>query len=382
MAFGKDREELKKVRSLREAGNISRNKRPRGGGGGGGWLRFKDQLKPSTVEEDTVRFIPGEYPFVEVLENGDTQETLLPYYCFTEHFDGKHYTSSICSAGVFADDKDKRDPCLGCEIFWDTGGKKGGRMSRRDMKAFTVFNLGTFHEVEEVDARGNVKISDKTKKPFMEWVKCAGRRCDACAAGKPTTKGRLQHYDVGYGHFSQLKEYAKTIGRCCKNCGGKDTIQEVAYLCPNCKEAVIDMATTHLKDEEIIKLVDEDMQCPHCRQKVLLEEIVECKDCGNPERAGIFDVDISFKKVAGPAGTNQSTLMFTGFGPVCPIDPVYDVKPMDFTKMYEPTPLQVQADKFKATMPVQTPRQPVPASEISKPYGQEKSGGGGGMFNR
>jgi hypothetical protein len=352
-------------------------------------MRFKDQLKLSTVDPDTVRFVPGEYPFTEVKEDGTTEVTDLPYLTFTEHFDGRCNTSGICSAGPFAYYKDKRDPCLGCDIFWETGGKKGGRMSRREMKAFTVLNLGTFHEVDEVDHKGNVKISDKTKKPFTQWVKCTGRRCDACAQSKPTKKGHLQHYAMGYGHFSQLKEYSKTIGKCCTTCRGKDTIRELAYLCPNCKDAVIDMSTTHLTDEEIAKMVDGDVPCPHCRQSVLLEEVVECtgqmpdgSPCPEANRAGIFDVDISFKKVAGPEGTNQSTLMFTGFGPVCELDPVYGAKPMDFAKMYAPTPLEQQAEKFKTTLPSQTPRQPVPASQVSHAYGDTGGNPGGGMFNR
>jgi len=388
MAFGKDRDALKKVTSLREAGNASRG-RPRGGGGAGGWKRFQDQFKPNTVEPDTVRFLPGEYPYTQIHRDGSTEVLLLPYFVYTEHFDGRTNGSSICSGGAFADYKDKAEPCIGCDLFWENGGKKGGRMSRREMKAFTILNLSTFHEVDQLDYKtGQVKMNDRTNKPYKEWVKCTGRRCDACASGKPTKKGHIQHYSVGFGHFGQIKDYAKMIGKCCKSCGTRNSIDELAYICGNCKDAVIDMSTTHLSNEDIAKMVDGDVVCPHCRTEGLLEEIIQCSSCDNPERAGIFDVDISIKKVAGPEGTNQSTLMFTEFGPVCPVDPAFDVKPMDFEGMFAPTTLEQQAQKFKVPVPAQTPRQPVPASQVARDWNQGGTppqgpqGGGGGMFNR
>lgn len=382
MAFGKDEAVRKKLTSLREANHASNRRRPSGGGGGGGgWQRYQNQFKPNTVEPDTIRFIPGEYPFTQVLDDGTTEEILLPYHTYTEHFDGRTNKSSICSAGPFAAYKDKRDPCVGCDIFWETGGKKGGRMSRREMKAFTVFNHAMFHEIEQLDAKGNVRRSEKTGEPYKEWVKCSGRRCDACAAAKPTKKGHLQHYSSGFGHFSQIKDYAKEIGKCCKNCSGRNSISEVAYICPNCKDAVIDMSTTHLSDAEIAGMVDNDVACPHCHATVLLEEIVECSGCTNPARAGIFDVDISLKKVAGPEGTNQSTLLFTGFGPVCELDASFEAKPLNLPKFFTPESLEVQAAKFGTAVPAQTPREPVPASQVARAWGAGNKGGGG-MFNR
>jgi hypothetical protein len=78
-------------------------------------------------------------------------------------------------------------------------------------------------------------------------------------------------------------------------------------------------------------------------------------------------VDLMVKRVQGEG--NQTTLSFTGFGPICPIDPIYAAKPLDLMKMYEPTPLDVQAAKFKEPVPQAIPRQPVPASQVSRAYG-------------
>jgi hypothetical protein len=236
----------------------------------------------------------------------------------------------------------------------------------------------------------------------MQWAKCSGRRCDACAAGRTTKKGHVQHYEVGFGHFTQIQEYSKMIGKTCKSCGTRDSIQSVAFLCPHCKEAVIDMSTTNFTDEEIAKMVDDDMSCPHCKQTGLLEEVIECggvvngKPCYEPVRAGIFDVDVSFKKVADPNGGNQNTLMFTGYGPVCDIDPIYDVKPLKLDEMFAPTDLERQSRDFQVAMPAAVPRQPVPAANVSRPYGAQqpvnhpdpqqaptdRPGRSGGMFNR
>ena len=393
MAFGKDREVLKKVTNLREASNASRG-RPRGGSGGGGsWMRYQDQFKPDTVDPDTVRFVAGDYPYekVDTNDRGDiigTTKLLLPYFSFREHYDGRTKKTTVCSAGVFGDYKDKRDPCVGCDIFWETGGSKGGRMSRRDMNAFTLYNHATFHEVDSVDYKtGNIKMNPKTNRPYTEWQKCAGRRCDACAAGKPTKKGHFQHYEVGFGHFGQIKDYSKIIGKGCHTCKTKNSLHELAYLCPHCKDAVIDLSTSHLKDSEIAKMVDDLVQCPHCRQKGLLEEIIECSTQGCPEavRAGIFDADISFKKVEGEK-SNANSLLFTEYGPISDLDPSIEVKMFDFTKMFAPTPLDVQADYFKQAASQLPPRQPVPAEQVARNYGAGNQGGNngstGGMFNR
>ena len=174
MAFGKNPGDLKRVTDFRQAGRVSNRKFPKRKGGGA--PRWINRFQPSTVEPDTIRFIAGEYPYetVRVDENeAPVVETfVLPYMRFAEHFDGRTKGSTICSAGPFVMYKDKRDPCLGCDLFWAGGGKKDGRVSRREMYSFPVFNYGTFHEIEQVDGQGQLRLNPKTNKPYTEWVRC------------------------------------------------------------------------------------------------------------------------------------------------------------------------------------------------------------------
>ena len=388
MAFGKDPSLIKRVNNFRESAHVSQSVRPTRTGGGG--ARWADRFQPSTVEPDRVRFIRGEFPYDRVNALGEIDTYMLEYYRFTEHFDGKTKTSSICSAGPYAAYREKKDPCHGCDLFWEQ--PKGGRMSRRDMYSFPVFNYATFHHMEQIDKRtGQVRISDKTKQPFKEWVQCTGRRCDMCAAGKETKKGHMQHYECGYGHFSQITEYAEEIGKGCRSCRQKYVIEPIAYLCGNCKNAVIDMEDTTLSDKDIKKMIHEDVTCPHCKHKDILGEIIACKSCSDPQRADIFDVDIMFKRVQGDG--NQTSLLFTGFGDIGPMDPAYAelVKPMDLGKLFVPDTLESQAEKFKVMAPAgsgQAARQPIPASQVTQPYGQQAQATpaaqptGGSMFRR
>lgn len=371
MAFGKDPSLIKHVGSFRESAHVSQSVRPKRTGGGA--MRWRDRFQPSIVEPDKVRFIPGNYPYERVDENGHLDVYALEYYRFTEHFDGKTKSSTICSAGPFANHKDKRDPCEGCTLFWENP-KKGGRMSRRDMYSFTVLNYATFHHMEQLDRKtGQIVINERTGQPYMEWVQCKGRRCDMCVAGKETKKGHIQHYELGYGHFSQLAEYANEIGRGCRNCKAQNVIEPVAYLCGNCKDAVIDMGDTSLDDKDIKKMTNEDVVCPHCRHKGLLEEVVTCNSCGDPKRADIFDVDSSFKRVQGDG--NQTSLLFTGFGPICPVDVAYAeiAKPIDLGRIYVPDSIETQREKFKVSIPAGQPmqRQPVTGQPAAQPYGQQ-----------
>ena len=369
MAFGKDPSLIRRVGSFRESVHVSQSVRPQRSGGGGG-ARFTDRFQPSTIEPDRIRFIPGEYPYDRVNESGVLEPYMLEYFRFTEHFDGKTQGSTICSAGPYAGYPDKRDPCIGCDLFWENP-RKGGRMSRRDMYSFTIFNYAVFHHMEQLDRKtGQVRISDRTKQPFMEWTQCKGRRCDMCAAGKESKKGHIQHYELGHGHFSQLSEYAEEVGKSCRNCRGRNVIEAIAYLCEGCKNAVIDMDDTTLNNTDVKKMTHEAVVCPFCKYKGLLEEIITCQSCGDPKRADIFDVDIPFKRVQGEG--NQTTLFFVGVEPVCPIDPIYAevAKPLDLARLYVPTSIETQAEKFRTGVPVGQPaqRQPVTASQVTQPY--------------
>ncbi len=266
----------------------------------------------------------------------------------------------------------------GCDLFWEGGGKKNGRMSRREFYDFNVWNYAKFHEVEQIDREtGKVKISETTQKPFTNWVQCGGRKCDACVSGRPTKLGHMQHYPMGFGHFSTLEDYSEIIGKSCTTCCGRDTVSSMAWLCGGCQDAVIDMSTTTLDDKEILKITREPAVCPSCKHKGYLQEVIECSNCTPqgklPSRASIFDVDINVKRVSGPDGSNQNTLMITGYSAPYPIDPKLEAKPLDLDKTYAPTPMETQCEKFKIPMPAAVQRTPVTTAPAARQYSQQQA---------
>lgn len=443
MAFGKDKDVLKSVGNFRQQGNFASPPRKKGKGGGGAF--YSDRFKPSTVDPDHIRFVAGAYTLQRVFEiegatladvepgtiarlsaDGGTllvqRSSVTPFFCHTEHFDGRMNLGCNCSAGPFGNYRDFRQPCLGCDIFWESMGKKGDRMSRRDMFDFSVFNYATFHKAPQVDNEGKVRTSPTTGKPYFEWTQCQGRNCNGCRAGLESKKGHMQYYSVGWGHYATLKEYSKIIGNSCNRCGGRNCIQSLAWLCRGCKDAVIDMASTTLTDPEIDKMTENPADCPLCGHRDYLDEYIECQGCIprglQPDRATLFDVDIDIKRVISNEDSNNNSLLITGYSDPRPVDPQFAeaAKPMDLVKIYTPTSLEDQSKKFKMPIPtaqkpasnahLQTPqnlqaaqlaqaqanqlamaqqatmqRQPVPVQQVAQAY-QPPAAAGGGMFRR
>lgn len=382
MAFGKDDSQLTRVGTYRQMAMTQVNQNRGGGGsgrGGGGMPTFVDRFKPLTSEEDLVRLLAGSYPIVTARDKEHTAVRTLPFMTFTEHFDGQTKQSIICSAGPFEQFKDKREPCRGCDMFWEfkkEDGKPGARMSKRGMFAFSILHYAPYAHVAQIDRRTKQPRTDQSGKPFMEWHRVLKHERAEYANHEQRQAHRL-HWPMGTEHYGVLWEYDAEIGKSCVTCGGRDTIEPIAWDCGNkeCGEEIIDCETTTLPQEEILKLTTSDeTMCPRCKTRGFLKERVSCKNCtpiGHaPRRATLFDVDMRVRRKPANDGTDKTTLLVVGWSEPRPVDPQFAelARPLALDKIYAPTPWERQVEKFgpPPAPQGQPPRTPVNTGAV--PY--------------
>lgn len=396
MAFGKNPHTMNMVGSFRQmSGAAASNKSGRRSRGGIPY--FVDMYRPSTTEIDIIRLVPGEYLQDQLEGDGDDvqlKQTVMPFIKFVEHFDGVKEKGSICSAGPWANFKDKRAPCHGCDIFWDTvvrnekGRLESTRISRQNKYAFSVFDYGRYHKMDQIDYdTGRPKINPQTKQPYFNWVKCQGQMCDACRAGLETKVGNMSHWPINYTQLQVLRSAETDIGKSCVVCCTENSVVSLGWECANCGDCAIDMSTTQMKLDELLKVTDEPYVCPACSTRGFLTEIYECQAC-TPRghtgvRATLFDVDLRVKMIEA-GGNNSKQLQVLGWSAPRPIPAefVEVAKPVDLVARYAPDPLDRQAQKFglpagspkrepQTGAQPQQPAQP-PARQYVNPYGNKQ----------
>jgi hypothetical protein len=377
MAFGKNPEVRKSVASFRQATAAASKPVGKRGRGGGGVPYYVDMYHPQLGVPDIIRLVPGEYLQDQVVGEGENirvEQALSTFVKFVEHFDGARQKGANCSAGALANFKDLRQPCFGCDIYWETAQKnestgrwESTRMGRQNKYAFSVYDYGVYHKLEQYDrTTGQVKINNKTQQPFFNWVKCIGQGCDACRAQKETKAGYMTHWPINYTQLQVLRTVESEIGRSCVTCGSVDSVISRAWLCPACGECAVDMFSTELKKDELLQLTDNPVQCTYCKEVGLLTELYECGVCkaaGNSGvRATLFDVDL---KVMLIEGGNGKSLQVMGWSPPGAVAPQFagEVKPVDLIGRYAPHTLEFQAKQFGVTMAPKTnqtaaPQQP------------------------
>ena len=263
-------------------------------------------------------------------------------------------------------------------------------MSRSDKFVFIIIDEGLFHQVQQVDREtGRARVNTKTQEPYLEWVKCTQRGCQNCHVAYQHRYGYIQPWVMSKAHFNALNAYAPQIGTCCVSCGGRQTIQSLAWLCgnPQCRQLIFDMRTTTASDEQIAKVVNEPYGCRFCQQKFYAEEVIHCVTCAQynrqPVRATIFDVDLQVK--APRTGENDTTvLQIVGMSDPKPLDQQFQdllqYKP-DLKKRFSPSSLEEQSNLWPDSVPA--PTQPSPGQPggylppagaqpqaYAQPYGQ------------
>lgn len=392
MSFGKNSQVRAAVGSFRQMSNQFTKNNYGKRKGGGGLPYFVDMFQPPINELCTVRLVPGEYLQDQIIEvpaptatdpnatDVTAIQVISPFIKFVDHFDGSKQRGAICSAGAFANFKDKRQPCHGCDIYWATvvrnpnGRLESSRMSRQNKYAFSVFDYSPYHKLEQYDQEtGQVKVNSKGE-PYYNWVRCGGQGCDGCRAQKETKMGHMSHWPINYTQLQVLRSAEADIGHSCAVCCQENCIISLGWMCGSCGEGVVDMSTTELKRDELLKLTDEPYVCGACHNKEFLKEVYECRSC-TPRgqtgvRASLFDVDLKVKLV--PGGQNNSkVLQVSGWSAPHGIAPELAevVKPVDLVARYAPMPLEKQADLFGVVPTMQTP-----TSQQQQPRAPQTSG--------
>lgn len=358
-----------------------------GGGGGGGGARFNDQYRPTTVGQDKIRVIAGDFVnqrgFVETVGGRKVGQIItenFQWYTYAEHFNARNNKSSVCSAGPLWMLKDEKCDCIGCDQYWSgktrgpDGKPKTGFMSRRELNALTVLHYAKYYKVEQIDnSTGRPKFNPRTNEPYYQWVTANHNNKDLIKLAKEERDGARLHWSLGTTHFNTLVEYAKVVANDCISCGNQASIEAEAYICAHCGDVVIEKATTQLSEDDILRTIARPVRCPDplCegnKEPSMLQEVMRCTCCENPVRASVFDVDLQVKlaKSSDP-NSKTTTLMIVGRGRPSPVDPKYQsfTEPLDLPKIFSPTPLDIQRTLFN--VPLERAQE-----EVSRPYTQNR----------
>jgi hypothetical protein len=364
MAFGKDPNHLNSIPSFgqgnfaQQANTSSKKAHGGGGGGGGGPAYWRGNFEISEYASHPTRFrlIRGDYTQQYMVEGQLFQDT-FPYFMYTEHGRsvGKTFRGGICSGGPMRMDREKREPCEGCELFWQEyqarqadkaaggDGKHPRSMSMNDKFAFNVLDYGYFFEMPDVDDQGRVRTK-KDGSPWMHWEKAFNVQ-DPKYHGRNWTEGRVQPWGVNNSWRTTLVNQSIIIGNSCGSCG-QGHVQSRGWYCgnPQCRQLLLDPYNTSMTPDQQEALTKNAHHCPHCGYHGYPHEEVQCNACANGKRATIFDADLyGFKEKSGDS--KQTKLVITQFY-VTPIrfqtQSAVTPKPLDLPKIFAPTPIDKQ----------------------------------------
>ena len=167
--------------------------------------------------------------------------------------------------------------------------------SARTHYAMTVVRLGYFHDIEKVSKR-NTKYTVREK--------CIGKKkCPHCRDDIERTRGKLEWWNPGWGHWNDLLGWGQVVGQKCLNCeDGK--IAVLGYECASCAEILLDVNETELEDKEILQFAAKPQVCSECDTRDVPVPMITCytgdpeepdAGCDHPEQTTLFDVDIKLR---------------------------------------------------------------------------------------
>lgn len=290
---------------------------------------FIDQYRPTTLVQrpDLVRFIQGDFS-TDYVKDGKLVTERVPYYKWVEHFDGVDHTSSRCSAGPFWFDKEKAEPCIGCQQRQLTSkinekNKRVYRISRTDRFAWNVLHMTPYIQIPQIDRKTQeVRTNPNTGEPYKEWVPMQVFHTQQYPTA-PVTQGRMVHYSMATTHLDVLLAYDRVVENSCRSCGSQNSLVTDAWCCGNCGDAVFEMDRLAISFEELNQLLEKPIQCMHCGNTDYLVEAFHCDRCSNPQHATLFDVNIGLVRVETGEDNKGSVLQIPFSQPPGPIPEEY-----------------------------------------------------------
>jgi hypothetical protein len=372
---------------------VAQNRASRSTGNSAYW---QDQFKVPTDHHRTGRFIPGEYTQPDICDDGSVQMVTLEYVMFREHYYAANKRGAICSAGPYYDAKNKAEPCIGCQVFWEDvrarrekknrGDQSRGpnRMSSRPMYAFNWYDTGLWLKLPRIGANGAPVLKQGTQDPFLDWepVQSFDAANDPRRNQYESSVGRLVAWPMSVTHKDTLVQYMdQTIMHDCATCGTKGSIRCVSKVCsnPQCQHQVYDPQNSTLTPQQREELESKPYTCPVCAHKGLIQELVACPVCAQystpdkvlqPRRATLFDVYFQLWAVKSGDG-QQTNLQILDRSNPCPFQgPGPMPAPLDLLAKYTPTSLEKQAELWgiplitgdqSAIPPLAAPVQQAPA---------------------
>jgi len=396
MAFGKDPNDMNKVKAYggqRIGGQRQILDRNRGSGRSGAPY-FVNQYKPVAEEgadPDLIRLIRGEYELDVAVGRGPTATTEKRTFFFYPCMEHLFMTAPnqprgyLCSAGPFRDNKQKAEPCAGCDAFWANKSNKSSPHSRSELSVFTVLHFANYAKVPQVDKQGNIRMNESTNEPYYEWIRVFPHEVRKYEKYE-MRNWSLKHWPLKFGAFNTITAYDDEVAKSCRSCGNQYCISTVVWLCQNCGTDLIDPNTTNATPAEVAKLC-QGMLCKSCGHNGPLNELISCNTCSNPQRADIFDVDLRVKRT--PGANDRLELRMMGFVGPRPLDATYTTPveegkhpiahPLDLPRIYTPTPLE-QQEALIGSGARPSGRTPVPGPQsFSQPWtqgGGDKGGSG------
>lgn len=387
----------------RSAATETKQKSGKGGKGG-----YYDKLNiPKQPGVAPIFIVRGAYKDANPSQNlveidpatGRPKDVVMDFFKVRKHkrklvINGREsFRDEVCSAGP---DPHNQQPCAGC-MASDQGDKS---ITTSDYYLFTVVHLQPYHVHPLIDRDKNqIVMKQNSNEPVMVKTECTGRLCNFCrvAAGQAPVVQQGQHWpgwaanqfttvfgnrrwlEVGKSHLSNLDSFESIINSKCfhPQCGGQ--LNTDGFICPTCKNTLIDMGTDPRSDAEINEAIARPYPCHFCQRSVLLEEVTSCPTCEAFNRQSVkhslFDTVVTLFKAG--EGTKTQIQMQSYF----PIDQyaqfvqqqygsllqgktlhqVIDEigKPYDFAEMMKPRSLEDQIKQLQLNLTMgQQPQSP------------------------
>lgn len=313
-------------------------------------IRWGNKWAPPKVTPTEVRLLPGAY----MSKDGEEGH----YYQYISFYSARTNKSFITSAEwTLVNGRPERTggECLGWDEFdreTAEGVEQSHRtVSRRLMHAFNGIHLDWYHDVP-VERDGKVLVYENGPhkgEQITNKQQCTGRKCDYCAAKLPKSFGKKIHWSMGLGHLNNLVGAIDEIEKDCANCGGIGTIEKITCDCEECGQPVISVSDFDLSNEkqaaEYYRITGSPYKC-RCGHVGWLLTQLECSNtaakCKDPKPRSLFDCDIEVKRQGEGASSTVQVVRWTPT--VLSEDLMEMAKPYNFSEIFSPDPMNIQAE--------------------------------------